>query len=83
MSNEKKLVTIIVNASAHQWPKDEISYADVVTFAYPEYPQHPELTYSVTYKKGHGNSPEGILVPGGEVKTKEGMVFVVSSTGKS
>lgn len=83
MANEKKLVTIVVNASPHQWPKEEISYAEVVTIAFPEFPQHPELTYSVTFKKGHGNSPEGILAPEGEVKTKEGMVFIVTSTGQS
>lgn len=83
MSNEKKSVTIIVNASPHQWPKDEITYAEVVTLGYPDFPQHPEITYSVKFKKGHGNSPEGILVPGGDVKTKEGMVFNVSPTGQS
>lgn len=44
---------------------------------------HPEITYSVTYKRGQGKKPEGTLVPGASVKVKEGMVFNVSETGQS
>jgi hypothetical protein len=80
---EKKTVTIIVNGTPHEWQKGEITYAEVVTLEFPDYPQHPEITYSVTYKKGHGNKPEGILSPGGSVKVKEGMIFNVSQTGQS
>lgn len=83
MANEK-MITIIVNGDPHEWPKDkEISYAEVVTFAYPDYPQHPEIIYAVKYKKGHGDKPEGILSPGATVKVKEGMVFTVTETGQS
>ena len=80
---DKKIVTIIVEGTPHEWPKDEITYAEVVTLEVSDYPQHPEITYSVKYKKGHGNQPEGILSPGGSVKVKEGMVFSVSPTGQS
>ena len=83
MAEEKKTVTIIVNATPHPWPKGEISYAEVVTLEVPSYPQHPEITYSVKYKNGHGNKPEGILSPGASVKVKEGMIFSVSETGQS
>ena len=55
----------------------------VGTAIVPTYPQHPETTYSVTYKRGQGNKPEGTLSPGGTVKVKEGMVFNVSRTGQS
>lgn len=79
----KKLVTIIVEGTPHEWPKGEITYAEVVTLEVPDYPQHPEITYSVKYKKGSGNKPEGILVPGASVKVKEGMIFNVSETGLS
>jgi hypothetical protein len=85
MENDKpkKDVTIIVEGTPHPWPKDEISYAEVVTLEVPDYAQHPEITYSVTYKRGQGNKPEGTLVPGATVKVKEGMVFNVSETGQS
>lgn len=79
----EKTVTIIVEGTAHEWPKEEITFAEVVTLEFPDYPQHPEITYSVTYKRGHGNKPEGVLVPGGKVKVKDGMIFNVSKTGQS
>lgn len=80
---DKKLVTIIVEGTPHQWPKDEITYAEVVMLEVPDYPEHPEITYSVKYKKGHGNKPEGTLSPGGSVKVKDEMEFSVSETGQS
>lgn len=79
----KKTVTIIVEGTPHEWPKGEITYAEVVTLEVPDYPQHPEITYSVTYKKSHGNKPEGILSPGASVKVKDGTIFNVSETGQS
>ncbi|MNY53485.1 hypothetical protein D3C86_1892480 [compost metagenome] len=82
-SKEKKEVTIIVNAEPHEVEKDEITYNEVVTLAFPDFPQHPERTYSVTYERGHGNKPIGILSPGGTVKVKEGMIFKVKHTGQS
>lgn len=78
-----KTVTIIVEGTAHSWPKGEISYAEVVTLEVPDYAQHPEITYSVTYKRGQGEKPEGTLAPGASVKVKEGMRFGVSETGQS
>ena len=79
-----KTVTIIVEATPHEWPKNEaISYAQVVTLEFPDYPHHPERIYSVTYKRGHGSKPEGTLAPGGSVKVKDGMRFSVSETGQS
>lgn len=81
--NVKKKVTIVVNGEPFEVEKDEISYAEVVTLAFPDYPQHPEVTYSVKYKRGHGNKPEGVLAPGGTVKVKDEMIFNVSPTGQS
>ncbi len=82
-AGNKKTVTIFVEGTPHEWPKDEITYAEVVTLEVPNYPQHPEITYSVKYKRGQGNKPEGILSPGASVKVKEGMIFNVSETGQS
>ena len=83
MSDRKKTVTIIVEGTPHEWPKDLITYAEVVTLEVPDYPQHPEISYSVKYRNGHGNKPEGVLVPGASVKVKEGMIFNVAETGQS
>ena len=80
---EHKTYTIIVEGTPHEWPKEEITYAEVVTLEVPDYPQHPETTYTVKYKDGPRNEPEGTLPPGASVKVREGMVFSVSETGKS
>lgn len=77
-----KVVTIVVEAVEHRWPKGEITYTEVVTLEDPDYPQHPERVYSVTYERAHGNKT-GVLSPGGSVKVKEGMVFYVKDTGES
>lgn len=77
-------VTIIVEAEPYKWLKGEkISYAEVVTLAFPDFPQHPERTYSVTYRKGEGQHHEGVLPSGGSVKVKDGMEFNVTDTGQS
>lgn len=82
--DKDKTVTIIVEATPHQWPKGEdISYAQVVTLEFPDFPQHPERTYSVTYRKGEGKKHEGVLSPGASVKVKDGMEFNVTDTGQS
>lgn len=86
MTEEKveKKVTIIVNGTPHEVDKkEEITYEEVVTLAFPDYPQHPEITYSVKYKRGDGNKPEGILLPGKSVKVKDRMVFDVTPTNQS
>ena len=79
----KKKVTIIVNGTPYEGEKDDASYDIIVTLAFPDFPQHPERIYAVTYERGHGNKPEGILSPGGIVKLKEGMIFYVKHTGQS
>ncbi len=82
-SNGKdKTVEIIVDGTPYEVPKkNDISYVEVVTLADPQYAQHPEVTYTVTYERGHGK--DGILAPGGSVKIKDGMVFHVDRTGQS
>ena len=83
MEHEKKLVTIYVEGTPHEWPKEDISYAEVVRLEVADYDHHPEIKYTVTYERGQGNKPEGTLSPGGKVKVKDGMIFHVSPTGQS
>ena len=81
--NVKKKVTILVNGTPSEVEKDEITYDEVVILAYPDFLQHPDRNYSVKYKKGHGDKPEGILSQGGKVKVKDEMNFNVTPTGQS
>lgn len=84
MAHDPKTVTIIVEGTPHQWPKNEhISYAQVVTLEVPNYTSNSGISYAVKYTRGNGDKPEGILTLGDSVKVKEGMVFSVSETGQS
>lgn len=84
MPEDKKLVTIYVEGTPHEWPKDEkITFEQVVKWVYPDYSPTDGRTYTVKYKKGDSEKPEGQLVPGASVKVKEGMIFSVSRTGQS
>ena len=81
MSKEKKTVTIIVEGTRHEWPKDEITYAEVVTSA-PTHPQHPEITTRLNTNADMDTNLKAFCT-GASVKVKEGMVFSVCETGQS
>ena len=77
-----KLVTIIVNTREHQVEKDEIGFDEVVALAFNPVPTGPNVMFSITYHRGHGNK-SGDLLAGQAVKVKDGMVFDVTQTDKS
>lgn len=79
--DRKKQATIIVNGRPFQVAKDEISFEEVVRLA--NLVSGPNIIYTVTYDRGHGNKPQGSLVAGGSVMVKEGMIFNVTATDKS
>lgn len=76
-------VTIYINSTPFEFTKNRITYEEVVSLAFPDFPQHPERTYSVTYKNGQSGKPEGILSPGASIKVKDGIQFKVKHTGQS
>ena len=80
---DHKTVTIIVEGTPHKWPEEYIRYEQVVTLDVPDYSQNPQITYTVRYKGGPRNKPEGTLSKGGTVKVVDGMFFSVSRTGQS
>ena len=80
----EKTVTIIVEGSPHEWPKDEkISFEQVVVWVFPDYSPSDGRAYTVTFERGEGEKPEGQLVKSSSVKVKDGMIFHVSRTGES
>lgn len=81
-SREKEF-TIIVNAREKIVTAKELTFAEVVALAFPTAPYGANTAYTVAYRKGEGNKPEGTLVEGKSVKVKEGMIFNVTATDKS
>jgi hypothetical protein len=83
-NEHQKEYSIIVNAREKKWPKDDISYEEVVKLAFPDAQEDPNIVYTVNYKKGNHGLEEGSLVKGGKsVTVKNGMIFNVTSTNKS
>lgn len=80
---DHKTITIVVEGTPHKWPEEYITYDQVVTLEVPDYAQNPQITYTVIYKRGPRDKPEGTLSKGGTVKVVEGMVFNVTPTGQS
>lgn len=82
-NNKNKEITILVNAREKVWTEKNISYDEVVILAFGSISTDPNVSYTITYKKGDNNKPEGIMVKGDEVKVKDGMRFNVTQTNRS
>lgn len=81
--DDDKAVEIIVNGRQKTVTAKEISYEQVVGFAFNNPFQNPQTIYTVTYKRGEGNKPEGSLVAGESTKVKARMIFNVTATTQS
>lgn len=78
-----KDVTIVVNGTQKTVQKDDISFTEIVHLAFENPPYGDKTLFTITYRRGHGNKPEGILAEGESVKVKDGMIFDVTATDKS
>lgn len=80
---QSKELTIIVNGRAKVVTARELSFADLVALAFENPATGGNTIYTITFRKGEGNKPEGSLVAGQTVKIKDGMIFNVTPTDKS
>ena len=79
-----KDITIIVNGREKDVAKnEELSFERLVSLAFDDPPTGQNIVFTITYRKGHGNKPEGTLTEGETVKAKDGMIFNVTATDKS
>ncbi len=76
-------VTIIVNGREKVVAKDDISFDEIVALAFDDPPTGEFICFTITYRKGKGNKPEGTMMEGEEIKVKAGMIFNVTATDKS
>ena len=79
---KEKKFEIFVNEDKHEIDTHAISYARVVDLYLGE-GGAPSKEYLVKYSHGPLENQSGTLVPGQEVKVKDGMGFRVSGTGES
>ena len=78
---QNKTVSIIVNGRRRDVTGKSISYAEIVTLAFPDDPSNQDIDFTVAYANPRGK--DGELVAGQEVHVKEGMVFNVTKTNRS
>lgn len=76
-------IKIIVNGREKIVTQQELSYWEVVRLAFDNPQINENIVYTVTYKRGPHDKPEGTMVEGDSVKVKSGMIFNVTRTDKS
>lgn len=83
-AKKPKTVTIIINGQEVTVDhKEELTYDEVVDLALNPRPTGENMVLTITYRRGHGDKPEGSLVQSGSVEVKDGMIFNVTATDKS
>lgn len=80
---QSKDFTIIVNGRQKVVTTKELSFSEIVALAFDNPPTGQNIVFTITYRRGEGNKPEGSLVEGEKIKIKEGMIFNVTATNKS
>jgi hypothetical protein len=81
--SKKPCMVIIVNGREKEWCKEKICFDEVVRLAFEDYVENAETVYTVTYKRGPHQNPEGSIVKGECVYVKAKMIFNVTATNKS
>lgn len=81
--DHSKEITIIVNGRNKSWSEKTISFQQVAILAFGKYDDNGVTAYTVTYKKGEGNKPEGSMVKDETIHVKDKMIFNVTATNKS
>jgi len=81
--NRDKEATIIVNGREKTVTEKELTFDQLVRLAFETPPAGENVVFTITYRRGHGNKPEGTLIEGESVRIKDGMIFNVTATDKS
>jgi hypothetical protein len=80
---QKHAITIYVNGREKTVTTKELSFDEIVALAFDNPPSGPNVYFTITYRRGHGDKPEGTLAEGETLKLKEGMIINVTPTDKS
>lgn len=79
-----KELTVVINGRERTVTSKELTFEEVVALAYDNNPPTgPNWFFTVTFRRGHGDKPEGSLTEGESLKLKDGMIINVRATDKS
>lgn len=76
-------VTLVVNGRQKVVSKETLTFMEVVQLAFDSPPTGPNILFTITFRRGHGEKPEGTLIEGDTLKVKDGMIINVTATDKS
>ena len=80
----EKDYTIIVNTREKTVSQEKITFAEIIALAYDNPPSGPDVYFTVAYRRGKGEKPEGTMVATDPaLKLHDGMIFNVTATDKS
>ena len=82
-SGPQKVYHVIVNGRKKEVSTKTLTFDQVVALAFNPVPTGPNIMFTITYRNGPRQNPEGELLPGGKVKIKNAMIFDVTQTTKS
>lgn len=82
-SKQQREFNIIVNGREKVISERILSFLDIVKLAFGSVISNGKTIYTMTFKKGDNNRPEGTLVEGDKIKIKSGVIFNVTATDKS
>lgn len=74
---------IFVNGRKRVVTTRALSFDQIVALAFDPVPTGPNIMFTITYRHGPHENPEGNLLEGGTVKVKDRMIFNVTATNKS
>lgn len=83
LSRPPKQICVVINTREFYVDSGSLKFWEIVKLAFPSAEPSPNTAYTVSYRKGPGDHPEGTLIPGESVKLKKRMIFNVSETDKS
>lgn len=76
-------LTIFINGRRKKIGPDGICFEDLIALAFEHPPQGEQICFTVTFRKGPADRPEGSLLEGQCIDVVKGMVFNVTATDKS
>lgn len=74
---------IVVNTRPKVVYSREVSYHEIVKLAFENPTTDPNVIFTITYRDGPRENPEGTLAKGQTVKVKDCMIFNVTRTDRS
>jgi hypothetical protein len=76
-------VPVVVNGRRQSLAAPEVTFEELIGLAYPDAPATSNSMFTVTYRHGPLDRPEGSLAPSQRLRAVNGVVFNVTATNKS